>query len=102
MLSDSNEGRLQNQVAELSQIILEGTDMNLIEISTAVRCRSIEDDDEKDANDCEINDDEDDEDADGFVEDIHISAQCLMDLIPSMEQILQRQTIMKSSLQFEE
>ena len=70
-------------------MVTKGTDLNLNEMATAFK-NDEEEDDEDDRQHDDKSGEESEEEADGFVTDIHVSVQCMMDLIPSMEQVLQQ------------
>jgi hypothetical protein len=87
-ISDSAGHKLQQQVADLKVIVMNGVgwkqgDDNMTEQG---------EDGEQD-NDDEDSEDESPDDEDEFVVDMHTSIQCLMDLVPSMEQVLQQQAV---------
>jgi hypothetical protein len=71
-------------------------------MSTALNSEIVEDNDSSEHENKSDNENENEEETDGFVTDIQISVQCMMDLIPSMEQVLQQQSSTKASLMFEE
>jgi hypothetical protein len=88
-ISDFAGHKLQQQVAELKVIVRNGVgwkedDENMTQES---------EDREQDNDDEEDSEDESPDNANEFVVDLHTSIQCLMDLVPSMEQVLQQQAV---------
>jgi hypothetical protein len=87
-ISDFAGHKLQQQVAELKVIVRNGVGWKQDDEDMTQKSEDKEDNDDE-----EDSEDESPDDADEFVVDMHTSIQCLMDLVPSMEQVLQQQAV---------
>jgi hypothetical protein len=92
-LSGFAEDSLVKQISDLSAFIMKATGCNLDELNpwtTDGQTEGEEGDDDFD--------DDDDDSALEFVIDIYTGVQCLMELIPSMEQTLRHQQAVSSTI----